>query len=283
VLVEANLDFAEDETGYVLQPLLGAEIAAVDAALQKLLDAAKNGRALQEGCRVVIMGKPNAGKSSLLNALSQTDSAIVSDLPGTTRDPVATTVILDGMPVHVTDTAGLREATDAIEAEGIRRAYATAKQADIVLLVTDGEAGIDPDELATLRTHSSTATCIIVVNKIDLFDMSPRIESLDPEQRVYLSAKSGAGVDLLQALIERHCGQVDGGNSFSARQRHLDCLRLAREALQPLLHSNHGINLPDDLVAECLRDAQAALGEITGTVTTEALLGEIFQTFCIGK
>jgi tRNA modification GTPase len=281
VLVEANLDFADEDTGHIPLPFRGSQVATIDACIDKLLDVAKNGLALHEGCRVAIVGRPNAGKSSLLNAISRSDRAIVSDAPGTTRDLVFTSGTLNGLPVHLTDTAGLRNSPDAVEAEGIKRTHWAAQQADIVLLVVDACEQHQANELTGLLEQVDRGVVVYVVNKIDLLGIPSRVERNAATDTVYLSAKTGEGLTSLETLIAKRAGHAEGDGAFSARRRHIEHLGRARQALQPLREC--ASDLPDDLVAECLRNAQEELGRITGKVTSEDLLGEIFQTFCIGK
>ncbi len=242
---------------------------------------------MQEGMKLVIAGKPNAGKSSLLNALSGQDSAIVTPIEGTTRDVLREHIQIDGMPLHIVDTAGLRESGDEIEQEGIRRAWREMESADLIVLVVDGSVA-DPEE----RNSSSIwpdrsqflkrdIPVVIVHNKSDLSGKSPRIDTSDESTMIHLSAKNGEGMDLLREHLKKQMGYSEEGQ-FSARRRHLESLRAAGEYLQTgkqqLQNAGAG-----ELLAEDLRQCQISLGEITGAVTSDELLGEIFSSFCIGK
>jgi tRNA modification GTPase len=229
----------------------------------------------------VIVGRPNVGKSSLLNALAASERAIVTDIAGTTRDVLRETIELDGIALTLVDTAGLREAGDAIEREGIRRARMEMERADLTVLVSDA-APADTD-LALLSGIPQTVARIIVHNKIDLTHTPPRSESRDGRVHLWLSAKNGAGLDLLVAELKRHAG---GGESsegaFTARARHVTALERARDHLagaeNALITQRAG-----ELAAEELRQVQHALGEITGEYSSDDLLGAIFSSFCIGK
>jgi len=231
----------------------------------------------------VIAGRPNAGKSSLLNRLAGYDAAIVTPIPGTTRDVLRERIEIDGLPVHVLDTAGLRESPDEVEAEGIRRAHRELARADRVLFVVDASddeavAAIDAD----LAALPSDAPRTVVLNKIDRVSVEPRVEQRDVP-RVYLSAATGAGLDLLRNHLKDCVGFHPAGSGvLSARARHLEALRRARahvEEAHRLLVERHA----GELVAQELTDAQKQLGEITGEVTSDDLLGRIFGSFCIGK
>jgi len=277
--IEAALDFAEEEIDFLADEALLARVRALLADCEALARAAHRGRALRDGLTLVLAGAPNAGKSSLLNALSATDSAIVSETPGTTRDVLREHIELDGLPLTVLDTAGLRESGDAIETEGVRRAQAAMGRADRVLLVVD-DATTGAGQIAALRAQvPGEAACTLIYNKIDLTGRAPG--AIGPGAFA-LSVRSGAGLDALRAHL-KSCAGLDGAaeGSFSARARHLDALGRARahlEQAQARLATRAG-----ELAAEELRRAQACLGEITGEFTTEDLLGKIFAEFCIGK
>jgi tRNA modification GTPase len=274
--VEAAIDFPDEEIDFLSDAALRGRLAAVFDAFESIAAAARQGALLREGLTVVIAGKPNAGKSSLLNRLAGEEIAIVADLPGTTRDVLRQHLNLDGLPLHLVDTAGLRAAVDAVEAEGVRRARHEIQRADRVLYVVDESIGADLD-------HLPDAAVTVVFNKIDLTGAAARIdETTDPPQ-VYLSARTGAGMELLRAHLKSSAGYVNPESGvFAARRRHLDALERARR---------HAANAADilgstrafELFAEDLRLAQRALGEITGEFTSEDLLGEIFGSFCIGK
>jgi tRNA modification GTPase len=236
---------------------------------------------LRAGLSVVIAGRPNAGKSSLLNRLVGDDVAIVTSLPGTTRDLLRQHVDLDGVPVNFVDTAGLRVAVDVVEEEGIRRAKLEMQAADRLLFVVDASlpAPSPPSELRSLPDVPVT----LVLNKIDLTGEEPRIEASGGVTRIYVSAQTGAGVHLIREHLKRGAGLLDvGGGALSARRRHLDALERAKQqvtlAAEILTETR-----ASELFAEHLRLAQRALGEITGEFTSDDLLGEIFGSFCIGK
>jgi tRNA modification GTPase len=280
--VEAAIDFPDEEVDFLSGDALRGRLAAVFGAFDSITAAARQGALLREGLHVVIAGKPNAGKSSLLNKLAQDEVAIVTDVPGTTRDVLRRQVHFDGLPVNLIDTAGLRKAVDVVEAEGVRRARSEIAKADRVLYVLDA-AG--PSDAAELEQLPAEVPVTLIFNKIDLSGTSPRFEAGDAAgpPRVYLSALNGAGLDLLRAHLKDSVGYQDSeSGAFSARRRHLDALRRARG------HAQDAADVLNDtrafeLFAEDLRLAQQALGEITGEFTSEDLLGEIFSSFCIGK
>jgi tRNA modification GTPase len=280
--VEAAIDFPDEEVDFLSGDALRARLAAVFGAFESITAAAHQGALLREGLNVVIAGKPNAGKSSLLNKLAQDEVAIVTDVPGTTRDVLRRQVHLDGLPVNLIDTAGLRRAVDVVEAEGVRRAHGEIAKADRVLYVLDAAGPPDAEELAQLPREVPVT---LVFNKIDLSGTAPRFEAGDAAAtpRVYLSALNGAGLDLLRTHLKESAGYQDSeSGAFSARRRHLDALRRARGHVQDaaeILSDTRAF----ELFAEDLRLAQQALGEITGEFTSEDLLGEIFSSFCIGK
>lgn len=280
VFVEAAIDFPDEEIDFLAESDVLRQIEAAQDQLAVLLRSARQGRLLRDGIVLAIIGRPNAGKSSLLNALSGQESAIVTEFPGTTRDVLREMIDLDGIPVHVADTAGIRETSDVIEAEGVRRAREALDAADIVLLLTD--ASLPPEEQEGLEGEiPGHATCIRVANKVDLLDGNG-VAADDPEY-VWISAKTGQGMDTLRSRIREAAGASDRSEgSFSARQRHVDALKRAGRHLvcgsEEFEASGSG-----ELLAEELRLAQAALGEITGEILPDDLLGEIFSSFCIGK
>lgn len=279
--VEAAIDFPDEEDvdflgdGEVLR-----QLSEIQFYFETTQDAAEQGRLMQEGMTVVLAGRPNVGKSSLLNALTGEETAIVTDIAGTTRDVLREQINLDGMPLHIVDTAGLREASDAVEAEGIRRARKEIENADRVLLLVDNQQGFDEQEQQLLSVLPSNLAVTLVNNKTDL---APPLDVKHQRinQRLNISAKRGDGIaELRQHLIESMGFEASAG-SFSARQRHLDALDEAWQHVQGA--SEQLMAGAGELVAEELRLAQNALGEITGKVTADDLLGKIFSTFCIGK
>jgi tRNA modification GTPase len=281
--VEAAIDFPEEEVDFLGDRGLGDRLDSIRHRFAELAEAARQGALLRDGLTLVIAGRPNAGKSSLLNRLAGYDAAIVTPIPGTTRDVLRERIEIDGLPLHVLDTAGLRDSPDEVEAEGIRRAHRELARADRVLFVVDAAdpaavAGIGTD-LAALPTDAPRT---VVFNKIDRLDGEPRLEQGDPP-RIQLSAATGAGLELLRAHLKDCVGfHPAGAGVLSARARHLDALRRARahvEEAHRLLSERHA----GELVAQELTDAQRQLGEITGEVTSDDLLGRIFASFCIGK
>lgn len=279
--VEAAIDFPEEEIDFLSDPMLRTRLQDLREQLRALLAEARRGVRLTDGLHVAIVGRPNVGKSSLLNALAADERAIVAEIPGTTRDVLREEVRIDEITLTLADTAGLREATDAIEGEGIRRARAELARADVALLVTDAHH-LQAD-LKFLDDAPGAAARLIVVNKIDLQDAHPARETRDGLEVIALSARTGAGLDLLRDALKHHAGAGDTeGGAFSARARHVLALEQAQmhadTAERVLRETGAG-----ELAAEELRQAQHHLGEITGEFTSEDLLGAIFSTFCIGK
>lgn len=288
VFVEAAIDFPDEEIDFLAESDVVARVARAQERLDAVLRDARQGRLLRDGFVLAIVGAPNAGKSSLLNALSGQDSAIVTEIPGTTRDVLRETIDLDGIPVHVADTAGIRETQDLIEAEGVRRARLALQTADIVLLVEDVAAGALGTGSAAIDLPAQ-ACCLRVANKIDLLAPAAleRMMAAAGPDWVWISAKNGQGLDGLRRRIRAAVGAVEptGGlaaGSFSARQRHVDALKRAGRHLEAgrriMVETQAG-----ELLAEELRLAQQALGELTGEMLPDDLLGEIFASFCIGK
>ena len=279
-LVEATLDFPEEDLDFLEQVNAVGKLRAIQAQLEKVLLAARQGSILREGISVVLAGRPNVGKSSLLNRLAGENVAIVTSVPGTTRDAIRQAIEIEGVPLHVIDTAGLRETKDEVEKMGIARTWAAIEKADAVLLVIDSSQSESQEDRKILQRLPSRLPRICVYNKIDLLPAQPKLEALDGEIRVYLSAKTGAGLDLLRAQLLRVVGwQPSGEGAFMARERHLSALREAGQHLSGALENKAQI----ELFAEELKLAQQALSRITGEFTTDDLLGEIFSRFCIGK
>ena len=282
--VEAAIDFPEEEIDFLADELLSHRFETVQDHFDGVEQCARQGRLLREGMTVVIAGRPNAGKSSLLNRLAGYDAAIVTPMPGTTRDIVRERIDIDGMPLHVLDTAGLRQGGDAVEEEGIRRAHVEMRRADRVLFVLD--AVTDPAAMAFTDERARLPPDVpvtLVFNKCDLTTGIPLADTYSGPPRVTLSALTGEGMSELRAHLKLCMGyQTLDAGTVSARQRHLDALARARgrvdDAARLLRESRAG-----ELVAEELRLAQQSLNEITGEFSSDDLLGRIFSSFCIGK
>ena len=284
VFVEAAIDFPDEEIDFLAESDVLQRLQQTELQFMELLQEAKQGRLLRDGIVMAIIGRPNAGKSSLLNALAGQDRAIVTEIPGTTRDVLRERIELDGIPLHLADTAGIRETSDQIEAEGVRRARQALETADIALLLEDITAATaENDRLA--EELPPGIVCIRVANKVDL-DASAyrrRIEQGAVGPDVWISAKTGQGMDELRARIRLSIGATEPSEgSFSARQRHIDALERAGRHLSAGKQQLEDIGA-GELLAEELRLSQQALGEITGEFLPDDLLGEIFSSFCIGK
>jgi tRNA modification GTPase len=281
IYVEGAIDFPEDEIDFLREGRVGERLERLIGSLSQLLSTATQGAILNEGITLVLAGRPNVGKSSLLNRLLGFDRAIVTATPGTTRDVLAEVMDLEGVPVRIVDTAGLRLSGDHIELEGMRRARQQIEEADRVLLVRDATSG---ESVADLIDEQSVPTdrLTLVTNKIDLTALPSGgvDEGEHPEVRV--SALTGAGLDDLRRHILQAIGHREEAGVFSARRRHLDALRRAHESL---VHGATALNDAGagELLADDLHRAHDQLGEIVGTVSSDALLGEIFSRFCIGK
>jgi tRNA modification GTPase len=279
--VEAAIDFPEEEIDFLDQAELLRDMRKTLHDTNDLLVSAEQGRLLRDGLHVVLLGAPNAGKSSLLNHLSQSDRAIVSAIPGTTRDILEQSIQIDGLPLQIIDTAGLRHSGDEIEQEGVRRARRAATEADLVLVMVDDSAPAPMKEL--LQDLPTGTDYALLLNKIDLTGRAPGLTHYEGHEAVALSLETMAGVATLRQFLLRRAGfRQLGDTGFIARRRHLDALAAARRhmdaALKQLTTERAG-----ELVAEELRQAQQQLGAITGKFTSDDLLGRIFASFCIGK
>jgi len=285
--VEAAIDFPEEEIDFLADGKVAAMLTAVKEELAEVRISAGQGALMREGMSVVIAGRPNAGKSSLLNALTEQDTAIVTAIEGTTRDVLREHIHIDGMPLHVIDTAGLRDTPDAVEQIGVARAWAEIEKADRVLLMVDASISeatdpmtIWPEFVARLADPSRLT---LVRNKVDTSQEAPGLDLSTPTPVVRLSAKTGEGVDNLKEHLKTVMGfSATTEGRFSARRRHLDALDRATAALENGEAQLAGYGA-GELLAEDLRDAQQSLGEITGEFTSDDLLGRIFSSFCIGK
>jgi len=278
-LVEATLDFPDEEIDFLERANATGKLAAVRAKLQEVLAATQQGSLLREGIRVVLVGRPNVGKSSLLNRLAGEEVAIVTEIPGTTRDAIRQSIGVEGVPVHVIDTAGLRESIDPVEKIGVARTWDAIEHADLLVVLHDLRE-VKSGEGDVLARLPAALPRIDVMNKIDLTGREPEWDKAG--HTVWLSAKTGAGVQLLkQALLEAGGWRAAGEGLFMARARHVQALKEAQGHLDRADLDVDGERL--ELLAEDLRLAQQALGEITGAYTPDDLLGEIFSRFCIGK
>ena len=275
-LTEATLDFPEEEIDTGTRDDQTNRLRAIQEKLHALLQSASQGSLLREGALVVLAGQPNAGKSSLLNRLAGEEVAIVTEIPGTTRDAIRQSINLQGVPLHVIDTAGLRDSDDPVEKIGIARTWAAIEKADLAILVIDATLGETKEDRAILSRLPPGQRCLHAYNKSDLAGQA----SGRSGDTVTLSAKTGEGLDALRAAIAEAIGwQGDSEGVFMARARHLDAMRLAEAGLQQAATQL----LRQELFAEELRRAHEALMSITGEITSDDLLGEIFSRFCIGK
>ena len=278
-LVEATLDFPDEEIDFLKAADAFGRLNRLQQRLATVFDRAQQGKLLQGGLHVVLAGQPNVGKSSLLNCLAGDDLAIVTPLAGTTRDVVRSTLQLQGIPLHIIDTAGLRETEDEIEKIGIARTWREIERADVVVLLVDARSGAGPAERAILTQVPAHLARITVYNKIDLAQgLAERHETAEGVT-ISLSAKHGVGVELLRQELLRIAGWHPSEDVFIARERHLRALSAARQHI-----SAAQSQLPQlELFAEELRLAQQTLSTITGNFSADDLLGEIFGRFCIGK
>ena len=281
--VEACLDFPEEDIDFISSGNVKDKLQHLSLTMLNIMQAASQGQLLRDGISLVLVGQPNVGKSSILNQLSGEDKAIVTDIPGTTRDAITSDINLNGIPLNIIDTAGLRETDDPIEKFGIEKTWSSLEKGHMALFLVEASKGITDYEKSILARLPRDIKRIWIFNKIDLFNGAPKIEQLDNDQIVYMSAKTGEGLDLLKQAILNEVGfkkNLEGSeNKFIARKRHLEALEIVNQSLQ-----NAQFNLASpELIAEELTIAQKYLSSITGEFSSDDLLGEIFSQFCIGK
>ena len=281
--VEACLDFPEEDIDFISEGNVKEKLQNLTETMAKIIRAASQGQLLRDGISLVLVGQPNVGKSSLLNQLSGENKAIVTDIPGTTRDAITSDINLNGIVLNIIDTAGLRDTDDPIEKFGIEKTWSSLEKGHIALFLVDASKGITEYEKGILKRLPEEIKRMWVFNKIDLIKAKPKIEQLNNDQIVYMSAKTGDGLDLLKKAILNEVGfkeNSEGSESkFIARKRHLEALENVHKSLQ-----SAQLNMASaELIAEDLTIAQKYLSSITGEFTSDDLLGEIFSQFCIGK
>lgn len=280
MLVEATLDFPDEEIDFLAEANAASRLEDIVQRLENVFASAHQGKLLRDGIHVVLVGQPNVGKSSLLNQLAGEEVAIVTHIPGTTRDTVRQHIEIEGILVHVVDTAGLRDTYDEVERLGIERTWSAIEQANVLVVIVDVALGISEEDRKIIDKLPSTLPVVRVFNKIDQHHITPHVEEQGANSDIYLSAKTGSGMDLLRRHLLEVVGWHHAGESvYLARERHLNALRKA----QGHLRSAHENMVSVELLAEELRLAQDALSTITGEFTPDDLLGEIFSRFCIGK
>jgi len=279
VYVEAAIDFVDEEIDFLSDGVVEKKIIDISGKIENIQKTAQQGQLLRDGMTVVLAGKPNAGKSSLLNSLAGHEAAIVTDIAGTTRDILKERIHIDGMPIHIIDTAGLRESDNVVEKEGIRRAHEEIKQADKILLLIDST---DPEIESILSTLPNDLNITKIYNKIDLLGIEPEITESKHGTQIYLSVKKGTGMELLTGYLKKSVGfNSETDDVFIARKRHIEALTQGQQFVESAILQLQ--NQAGELVAEDLRQAQNSLAEITGAFSSDDLLGKIFSSFCIGK
>lgn len=279
MLVEAMLDFPEEEVDVPDITQRDRQLGMLRDELDRILNLAQQGSLLREGAHIVLVGQPNVGKSSLLNCLSGEEVALVSEIPGTTRDVIRQAIQIGGVPFHIIDTAGLRETYDAVEQMGVARTRSTLQKADAILILLDASLGISADDRKILDELPSNIPRLHIFNKVDLLAQPARVDQRNGECHIYLSAKTGAGLDLLRNKLLALVGWHQEAGVFMARERHVRALIAARDHLARAAK----VVSQAEFFAEELRLAQDHLNSITGEFTADDLLGEIFSRFCIGK
>lgn len=282
VYIEASLDFPEEEIDFLSGQEIWDKFLLIESTLDSILTKSTRGKIINQGLSLAIVGLPNAGKSSLLNCLAEDELAIVTDIPGTTRDLVKTHIHLDGIPLHLVDTAGIRTGADMIEQEGIARAYAEIEKSDVILWVKDckdNNLAQNSDNLIVLEKLAPYQDKVIqVLSKIDL---NPDLKNTTDDKTVAVSVHSGYGIDSLKQKIKTLVGFTQDEDMFLARTRHVDALTKAKKEL--IQAKEEWQNRRHECLAECLKRSHELLGEIVGVFSTEDLLGKIFSSFCIGK
>ena len=283
MLVEATLDFPEEDIDFLKAADAFGRLARLQLKLAEIFDRASQGKLLQSGLHVVLAGQPNVGKSSLLNRLAGDDLAIVTAIAGTTRDALRSTIQIEGIPLHIIDTAGLRETDDEVEKIGIERSWKEIERADVVLLLVDARNGVSEADREILERLPERLKRITVNNKIDLAGAKAERHDESDCTAISLSARSGEGIELLRQELLKIAGWHQTDDVFIARERHLRALASAQSHIEAARQVAESMLPALELFAEELRLAQQALGEITGTFTADDLLGVIFSRFCIGK
>jgi tRNA modification GTPase len=288
MLVEATLDFPEEEIDFLEKSDARGQLLRIRQHLEQVFAEAAQGALLREGLNVVLAGQPNVGKSSLLNALAGADVAIVTPIAGTTRDKVTETIQMEGIPLNIIDTAGIRDAGDEVERIGIERTWGEVRKADVIVHLLDASRGPTRGDEDIVQRFPDNVPVLRVWNKIDLSGHKPGVDRTDDATHIYLSATERRGMDLLRTELLRVAGwQQTGESRFLARERHLLALKAARDhlgvAAEHIGMEHQASDLALDLMAEELRLAQESLNSITGEFTSDDLLGVIFSRFCIGK
>ena len=281
--VESAIDFSDEEIDFFSEGQVSARLQTIIAQLQTTLASACQGSLVREGMTVVIAGQPNAGKSTLLNALAGHDLAIVTEIPGTTRDVLRAEINLDGLPLHIIDTAGLRDSVDPVEQEGMRRAWQQIEHADAILLLIDDRVGYTETDRVLIERMPANAQLTLIFNKVDLSGRAVGFSLEQHRPQLALSAKTQLGMDALRQHLKATVGYQTGTDgAFMSRRRHVDALQRALDSLVKGAAQLQQRNA-EELLADDLRVAQHQLGSITGEFTSDDLLGEIFASFCIGK